>query len=141
MRSTVTPLVLVVDDEALIREMEMRILQHAGYRVMEADGGTAALAVLAQGVTPDLVIADLDMPDLPGEEMVRSIHAARPKQKVLYVTANIDRLLNVRSLVWEGEAFLDKPFSTKGLLEAVSLLLTGSLRGAMDVAGSSGRRG
>jgi CheY-like chemotaxis protein len=140
MRSTVTPLVLVVDDEALIREMEMRILQHAGYRVMEAAGGQAALATLAQGVAPDLVIADLDMPDLPGEEMVRSIHAARPKQKVLYVTGNIDRLLNARPLVWEGEAFLDKPFSAKGLLEAVSLLLTGSLRGATDVAGSSGSR-
>jgi DNA-binding response OmpR family regulator len=139
MPATVTPLVLVVDDEALIREMEMRILQHAGYRVKEADGGTAALATLDRGVAPDLVIADLDMPDLSGEEMVRSIHAARPKQKVLYVTGNIDRLLNVRSLVWEGEAFLDKPFSAKGLLEAVSLLLTGSLRGATDVAGS-GRR-
>ena len=136
MRSSVTPLVLVVDDEARIREMEMRILQHAGYRVAEADGGTAALRMFADGVAPDLVIADLDMPDLAGEEMVKSIHAARPKQKVLYVTGNIDRLLNVRSLVWEGEAFLDKPFSAKGLLEAVSLLLTGSLRGAMDVSGT-----
>ena len=85
------------------------------------------------------MIADLDMPDLPGEEMVRSIHAARPKQKVLYVTGNIDRLLNVRSLVWEGEAFLDKPFTTKGLLEAVSLLLTGSLRHAENAAGARRR--
>ena len=127
MRETVTPLVLVVDDEAPIRQMEMRILQHAGYRVMEAAGGTAALEMLAQGVAPDLVIADLDMPDLPGEEMVRSIHAARPKQKVLYVTGNIDRLLNVRSLVWEGEAFLDKPCSVKALLEAVSLLVDGRI--------------
>ncbi len=135
MRSAVTPLVLVVDDEAPIRQMQMRILQHAGYRVMEAAGGTAALETLAQGVAPDLVIADLEMPDLPGEEMVRSIHAARPTQKVLYVTGNIDRLLDVRALAWEGEAFLDKPFSAKGLLEAVSLLLTGSLRGAEGPVG------
>ena len=70
------------------------------------------------------------MPEVSGEDMVRRIHATHPNLKVLYVTANIDRLLNARSLVWEGEAFLDKPFSTKGLLEAVSLLMTGSVGGA-----------
>jgi DNA-binding response OmpR family regulator len=66
--------------------------------------------------------------------MVRRIHAARPSQKVLYVTANIDRLLDARSLIWDGEAFLDKPFTTKGLLEAVSLLLTGTVRGSSEAA-------
>ena len=122
--------VLVVDDEPPIRQMQMRILQSGGYRVMEAAGGSEALAMLEQGVNPDLLIADLEMPDLAGEDMVRRIHAARPSQKVLYVTGNIDRLLDVRPLIWEGEAFLDKPFTSKGLLEAVSLLLTGTVRGS-----------
>jgi hypothetical protein len=43
---------------------------------------------------------------------------------VLYVTGNIDRLLDARSLLNDDEAFLDKPFTAEGLLEAVSLLLT-----------------
>ena len=120
-------LVLVVDDEAPIREIERRVLERGGYRVVEAAGGFEAFRLLEEGLMPDLVIADLDMPDLPGEDMVRRIHATRPNQRVLYVTANIDRLLNVRSIAWEGEAFLDKPFTSKGLLEAVSLLLTGRL--------------
>jgi two-component system cell cycle sensor histidine kinase/response regulator CckA len=124
------PLVLVVDDEAPIRQMERRILEQGGYVVQEAAGGAEAFALLARGVSPDLLVADLDMPEISGEDMVRRVHAARPNLKVLYVTANIDRLLNARSLIWEGEAFLDKPFSTKGLLEAVSLLLTGSVGGA-----------
>jgi CheY-like chemotaxis protein len=124
----------VVDDEPPIRQMEMRILRSGGYRVMEASGGLEALAMLEQGVAPDLLIADLDMPELTGEDMVRRIHAARPSQKVLYVTANIDRLLDARSLIWDGEAFLDKPFTTKGLLEAVSLLLTGTVRGSSEAA-------
>jgi CheY-like chemotaxis protein len=128
------PLVLVVDDEPPIRQMEMRILRSGGYRVMEASGGLEALAMLEQGVAPDLLIADLDMPELTGEDMVRRIHAARPSQKVLYVTANIDRLLDARSLIWDGEAFLDKPFTTKGLLEAVSLLLTGTVRRSSEAA-------
>jgi DNA-binding NtrC family response regulator len=106
-------IVLVVDDEPLIRQIERRTLElEDRYSVLEAEGG-----------------ADLEMPDVPGEEMVRQIRSARPDLKVLYVTGHIDRLLNVRSTLWEGEAFLDKPFTSQGLLEAVSLLLYGTLKG------------
>jgi two-component system cell cycle sensor histidine kinase/response regulator CckA len=125
--STHAPLVLVVDDEPPIRTMEMRILQAGGYRAIEASGAYEAFEMLNEGMTPDLLIADLDMPELSGEEMVRHIHATRPNLKVLYVTGNIDRLLDARSLLWDGEAFLDKPFTANGLLEAVSLLLTRSI--------------
>ena len=124
------PLVLVVDDEAPIRQMEMRILQAGGYRAVEAASGPEAIKMLDEGMALDLLIADLDMPELSGEDMVRRIHAVRPNLKVLYVTGNIDRLLDARSLMWEGEAFLDKPFTPNGLLEAVSLLLTGTVTGA-----------
>jgi two-component system cell cycle sensor histidine kinase/response regulator CckA len=124
------PLVLVVDDEGAIRMMERRILEAGGYQVVEATGAAQAFAMFDDGIVPDLLIADLDMPELSGEDMVRRIHAARPHQKVLYVTGNIDRLLDARSMVWEGEAFLDKPFTANGLLEAVSLLLTRRIGGA-----------
>jgi two-component system cell cycle sensor histidine kinase/response regulator CckA len=122
-----TPLVLVVDDEPPIREMERRILEKRGYRVLEAPGGAEGVAMVQDGKSIDLLIADLDMPEIPGEEMVRQIRAARPDLKVLYVTAHIDRLLDVRATLWEGEAFLDKPFTSKGLEEAVALLLYGTL--------------
>jgi two-component system cell cycle sensor histidine kinase/response regulator CckA len=121
------PLVLVVDDEPPIREMERRFLEKRGYRVIEAPGGAEGVAMLKDGKAVDLLIADLDMPEIPGEEMVRQIRAVRPDLKVLYVTAHIDRLLDVRATLWEGEAFLDKPFTSKGLEEAVALLLYGTL--------------
>jgi len=124
MAEATQPLILIVDDEAPIRQMERRILQNHGYRVLEAAGGEEALRTLQETV-PDLLIADLDMPGLSGEELVRRVHEQRSSQKVLYVTAHIDRLLDARSLIWEGEAFLDKPFSAAGLAEAVALLLTG----------------
>jgi two-component system cell cycle sensor histidine kinase/response regulator CckA len=123
------PLVLVVDDEAPIREIERRILEKGGYRVVEAASGTEAFARIEHGPAPDLMIVDLEMPEMSGEELVKRVHASRGQLKVLYVTGNIDRLLDVRELAWEGEAFLDKPFSAKGLLEAVSLLITGTLSG------------
>ncbi len=74
-------------------------------------------------------MADLDMPELGGDEMVRRIRATRPDLRVLYVTGNIDRLLDdERPELRDGEAFLDKPFSAVGLLEAVSLILYGTLK-------------
>jgi hypothetical protein len=47
---------------------------------------------------------------------------------VLYVSGYVDRLLNERPLLWEGEAFLEKPFTFEGLSQAVSLLLYGTLK-------------
>jgi len=122
------PRVLVVDDETPIRTMERRILEKNGYQILEAPGGEEAITLLQNGQQLDLLIADLDMPVVPGEEMVRRIRLARPDLKVLYVTAHIDRLLDVRAMLWEGEAFLEKPFSAEGLREAVSLLLYGTVK-------------
>ena len=124
MSNVVEPLVLIVDDEEPIRQLERRILESGGYRVIEASRALEAFAaLLQQDIQVDLVIADLQMPDLGGEEMARRMRRDRPDIKVLYVTGHIDELMDERSTLWEGEAFLDKPFTAKALLEAVSLLL------------------
>jgi two-component system cell cycle sensor histidine kinase/response regulator CckA len=123
MSNAVEPLVLIVDDEEPIRQLERRILESGGYRVIEASRALEAFAQLQKDLRVDLVIADLQMPDLGGEEMARRIRRDRPDIKVLYVTGHIDEMMDGRSTLWEGEAFLDKPFTAKALLEAVSLLL------------------
>ncbi|MDP3720197.1 MAG: response regulator [Acidobacteriota bacterium] len=124
MTATATsPLVLIVDDEPGIRELERRILERGSYRVLEASGAAEAFALFADGLVPDLLIADLDLPEMPGEQMVPRIREARPGLKVLYVSASFDRLLNSRISLGDGEAFVDKPFTPRGLLEGVSLLL------------------
>jgi len=124
---TPAPTVLVVDDEPGIRQIARRILEDGGYEITEAEGGLEAIALLAQGHPLDLLMADLDMPGLGGDEMVRRIRATRPDLKVLYVTGHIDRLMDARPL-WEGEAFLEKPFNPVGLREAVALLLYGTVK-------------
>ena len=121
--------VLVVDDEAPIRQLARRVLEPAGYQVTEAGHGLKAIELLSKGTTLDLLMADLDMPELGGDEMVRRIRSTRPDLKVLYVTGHIDRLMDARQL-WEGEAFLEKPFTAAGLREAVSLLIYGVLKKA-----------
>ena len=119
--------VLVVDDEALLRQIERRVLEEDGYTVSEASNGLEAIDLLSEGQQLDLLLADLDMPQLGGDEMVRRIRATRPDLKVLYVTGHIDRLMDARPL-WQGEAFLDKPFTVAALREAVSLLLHGTIK-------------
>jgi two-component system cell cycle sensor histidine kinase/response regulator CckA len=120
------PIVLVVDDEEPVRTVQRRVLESDGYQVLEAANGIEGVDMLAGGAVVDLLIADLDMPLLSGDEMVRKVRGIRPDLRVLYVTGNIDRLMDARPL-WEGEAFLEKPFSAAGLREAVALLLTGKL--------------
>ena len=119
------PVVLVVDDEDSVRRLAARALKMAGYRVLEAAGGTDALKFLDNATPLDLLLTDINMPDLKGDEVARRFRQARPELKVLYLSGFVDALFAERSVLWEDEAFLDKPFSIKGLLEAVSLLTSG----------------
>jgi two-component system, cell cycle sensor histidine kinase and response regulator CckA len=117
--------VLVVDDEPGVRALARRILEPGGYDVIEAGNGVEALDVMASAVRVDFLMADLDMPVMRGEEMTRKIRALRPDLRVLYVTAHSEQLFKERPELIDGEAFLDKPFTVRGLLEAVSLLKVG----------------
>ena len=116
------PTVLVVDDEAPVRALERRVLEALGYSVLEATNGADLVDLLAAGVHFDLLIADLNMPVVRGDEMARRIRRSHPDLRVLYVTGHSDWLMDGRALV-QGEALLAKPFSAEGRRDAVSLLL------------------
>ena len=125
--SAVAPIILLVDDEPAVRDVQRLTLEAEGYVVKEAASGDEGLAAIRPPAHIDLLVADLVMPGLSGDEMVRQIRTMRPDPRVLYVTGYIDRLMDARPL-WEREAFLEKPFSVAGLREAVSLLLYGTVR-------------
>jgi len=124
-RSTVAsrpPTVLIVDDEESIRRLVDRILQSAGYVTRLAANGAEALAA-AEGPDPiDLLVTDMMMPVMNGDEVARRLRQKHPTLKVLYYTGYSDRLFDEKGMLWEDEAFVEKPSGSKGLLEAVSLL-------------------
>lgn len=120
-------IVLVVDDEAGIRQLARRILESAGYGVVEAKDGVEGLRVIEAGTPVDFLMADLDMPEMRGDEMAVQIRARRPDLKVLYVTAHIASLMDRRRVLSDDEAFVEKPFTAAALLEAVALLKTGRI--------------
>jgi two-component system, cell cycle sensor histidine kinase and response regulator CckA len=119
--------ILVVDDEAPIRDLETRMLTLAGYEVLSADEPEKALQIIREDKPIDCVIADVHMPGMNGDEMARRIRAVRPDLKILFVTGFADTLFNSQPVLWENQAFLDKPFTQRGLLEAVSLLMHGNM--------------
>ena len=129
-RTIVRQVVLVVDDEEPIRRVARRVLESGGFDVLDASNGFEALEQLDKGTHIDLLMADLRMPQLGGGEMARRFRAANPDLKVLYVSGYTDELFEDRQVLWDGEAFLDKPFSPKGLVEAATLLLNGRLAAA-----------
>jgi len=121
--------VLIVDDEVEIREFVERALRQAGYHTAVAADGPEALALASTQESFDLLVTDLRMPAMTGDELARRMHLHEPDLKVLYLTGYADRLFKEKMVLWEDEAFLDKPCSVKGLLQAVSLLVFGKLDG------------
>jgi CheY-like chemotaxis protein len=109
---------LVVDDDHAVRRTMKRILEAAGYRVLEAASGENALRILAaHGDAIDLLVTDLRMPKMDGREVTRRGREMRPDLRVLIVTGMVD----------EGplpsEGILAKPFSPGSLLKRVEQLL------------------
>lgn len=126
------PAVLVVDDETTIRSYVSRVLQVAGYDVVIAGSAAEALDRFKDMKRCDLVLTDLMMPDMNGDELARRLRLDHPDLKVLYLTGFSDKLFAEKMMLWEGEAFLDKPCSPKGVMEGVSLLLTGHTASAVQ---------
>jgi CheY-like chemotaxis protein len=116
--------ILVVDDEDIVRALVARALREAGYRVVQAHHGAAALAVLESGrETIHLVITDLVMPGVGGREVARWTRAHFPELPVLFISGYPRTYLEAHDLYDAGIPLLRKPFLPSRLLEAVQELL------------------
>lgn len=111
----------------MVRQFLSRALRQGGYDVVSAADGREALAAQEQRRF-DLCLVDFRMPLMTGDEVSRLLRRADPDVKVLYFTAYSDQLFATTSSLAANEAFLEKPSGVTGVLEAVSLLLSGHIR-------------
>jgi CheY-like chemotaxis protein len=118
--------VMVVDDDPVMLEMLMKILGTDNYDLLPASSSEQALMMLDTH-TPDLLVTDLMMPGLSGAELADMIRARLPAIRVLFQTGFADTLFRLCKELEPGEAFLEKPFSARGLLEASRFVLFGTL--------------
>jgi two-component system, cell cycle sensor histidine kinase and response regulator CckA len=124
--------ILVVEDDESVRTFVARALALAGYRVIVAADGAAALQIAQQQGPFDLFVIDFLMPTMNGDEVANAFRSLDPNAKVLYLTGHSERLFEQVPRLGPNEAFLDKPSTVKALLEAVSLLLSGRISDDAD---------
>ncbi len=122
MLSTEKQSILIVDDEEIIRDFLSEVLEE--YDISVACDGDEAINKL-KDTRFDLVITDLRMPKVPGEEVVRAARELSPDTKVI-VISGYSSLYTVSQSVNHGAcAFLSKPFSIKELIQTVTNALEG----------------
>ncbi|MCX6385103.1 MAG: response regulator transcription factor [Solirubrobacterales bacterium] len=116
------PLVLVVDDEASIRQALERALRLEGFAVETADGGYAALAAVAAR-PPAVIVLDVTMPDLDGVSVVRRLRADGHDVPVCILSARDDVEDRVAGLQAGADDYLVKPFAITELTARLQALL------------------
>ena len=125
-RGTTSPKVLVVDDQFTVRELQRSILEAAGYQVATAGDGIAALQQLGGGADIDLVVTDLEMPEMGGLELLRRVRedpetASLPVVVVTSLSSDEDQR---RGLEAGADAYVTKDrFDQRALLDTVERLI------------------
>jgi DNA-binding response OmpR family regulator len=113
--------VLVVEDERKLRELLRSYLEREGLMVLSAATGAEALA-LAASAGPDLLVLDLGLPDIPGEEVARQVRTAS-QVPILILTAKAEERDRIRGLQLGADDYVTKPFSPRELVLRVQAIL------------------
>jgi PAS domain S-box-containing protein len=117
-------LVLVVEDEASIREAARRVLASHGYRVLTAACGEEALAVAAREPEPlDVLLTDVMMPNMLGTEVAERLRGRQPGLRVLFMSGYAQGLLSAQGTQQPGMELIEKPFTHPDLLAKVREVL------------------
>ena len=117
--------ILIIDDDMHIGDMLTEVLEREGYRVLRAYSGTEALMLLSTKA-PDLVLLDLMLPGLSGEEVLPKIKGI----PVIVVSAKIDVDNKVDLLLGGAVDYVTKPFNVRELLARIAVALRGATKQA-----------
>jgi two-component system cell cycle sensor histidine kinase/response regulator CckA len=113
--------ILLVEDEPAIRRLMMAALELAGYHVLEARNGSEALSLIDEGgLAVDLLVTDMKMPYVGGQELIERLRGRRRILKVLAISG-------YPMSAPPDVVFLAKPFDRRGLLRAVRQALEGEV--------------
>ncbi len=113
--------ILVVEDDRMVREPIVELLRDAGYEVYEAENGLEALKILSQKKM-DLIISDLIMPKMDGEELVKLVREKYPKTKIILSSGYPEGSIPANGKL-QVVTFVSKPYSFSQLLREVYNIL------------------
>jgi CheY-like chemotaxis protein len=116
--------ILLVEDDAGVRNLAKKILQTQGYTVLEAAQGEDALRLSGQhGGLIHLMVTDMVMPEMSGRELAERLKLLRPNMKVLLMSGYTDKAMLHHGELDPGMAFLQKPFTPQTLARKVREVL------------------
>jgi DNA-binding response OmpR family regulator len=113
--------VLVVEDERKLRDLIRTYLERAGFTVLSTGSGAEAIGMAGEA-SPDLVVLDLGLPDIPGETVAGELRAAAPVP-ILMLTAKSTEEDRIRGLELGADDYVTKPFSPRELVLRVQAIL------------------
>ena len=117
--------ILIVDDSSMSRRMLKTILQNEGHQVVEAKDGISALELYFLD-KPDLVMLDLVMDGMYGLEVLAKLLQMDSSVRVIIASADIQKWTREEAITAGAKAFVNKPFVSANVLEAVNRVLRGS---------------
>jgi len=113
-------IVLLVEDEEMVREIAKEILEEIGYTVLDAATPQDAISLCENKDTViDLLLTDVIMPGMSGKELKKAIEVIRPGIKVLFMSGYTSNVIAHRGVLEQGVHFIQKPFSMKDLAQKV----------------------
>jgi putative two-component system response regulator len=121
-------LILVVDDSSPIRRIVSKALSESGFQVIECENGKQATRQIHER-RPDLILSDIDMPEMNGIEFCKKVHADPELVAIplVMMSSNSDRAIMRRLLQWGATSYLVKPFNLQQLVITVEKLLSDHL--------------
>ncbi|MBW7932681.1 MAG: response regulator [Gemmatimonadaceae bacterium] len=116
--------ILLAEDEPGVRQLAARVLRNAGYRLIQAEDGTAALEASRafEGVI-DLLLSDVAMPGMSGFDLAATLLTERPNMRVLMMSGYPQRATEETAVLLDDVPFLAKPFGPRELLDAAARAL------------------
>jgi PAS domain S-box-containing protein len=124
-----TETILVVEDETMVRELARELLEMSGYTVLEASHGREALSLCRTHGNPiHLLLTDVVMPHMNGQELARTLAPLRPDMKVLYMSGYTEEDGVLREILDSDTIFLQKPFTPSALAGKVRTVLNAARR-------------
>jgi two-component system cell cycle sensor histidine kinase/response regulator CckA len=108
--------ILVVEDDAMVRKFAERVLKGFGYRILIAANGDEAVSIAGEYEGPiDLMLTDVVMPGMSGQDLENRLKASKPGIKVLYMSGYTDDAIVHHGILDRGKIFLQKPFTIEAL--------------------------
>ncbi|MCB8874236.1 ATP-binding protein [Acidisoma silvae] len=116
--------ILIVEDDAVIRNLTVEVLSEAGYRILQASDGQEGLRMLDSRIHIDLLLTDVGLPRVNGRQLADQARETRQSLKVLFITGYAQNTKLTSDALAPGMSILTKPFTVAGLINRVKEVLS-----------------